>query len=206
MDMDLAASYLFPDVVKDWLDFSLGGGVKVIYASASREFGNLSPLATQVAALGTVPGNPVPGSGLYLLCGNSSYVPLPNKPQVQTCGAFRDRVKTFDWFYGATIPTSVTLHPTNDGKWLVPFSITPFFGAENRDDRGVVYKINENGRATRIDGTTFAIGVTSDLTVRYLINESFSVYTGMRVQFLEGHEKYLAYGPLVGMSVRFGGK
>jgi hypothetical protein len=32
------------------------------------------------------------------------------------------------------------------------------------------------------------------------------MYAGMRVQFIEGRETFLAYGPLVGLSVRLGGK
>jgi hypothetical protein len=34
----------------------------------------------------------------------------------------------------------------------------------------------------------------------------FSAYAGMRVQYFNGHDTYLAYGPVVGMSVRLGGK
>ena len=60
-------------------------------------------------------------------------------------------------------------------------------------------------KVNRQDGTKFAYGVTSDMTVRWLINETFSAYAGMRVQYINAHDKYLAYGPLVGMSVRFGG-
>jgi hypothetical protein len=44
------------------------------------------------------------------------------------------------------------------------------------------------------------------LTSHEIQRITLSVYAGMRVQYIHAHEKYLAYGPLVGMSVRFGGK
>jgi hypothetical protein len=61
-------------------------------------------------------------------------------------------------------------------------------------------------RINRQDGTTFAYGVTADAVVRWILNDAVSAYAGMRVQYINGHDEYLAYGPLVGMSVRFGGK
>jgi len=100
----------------------------------------------------------------------------------------------------------------------LPFSITPLLGAEHRNNRDVVYSINmpataqelftnpDSVQVNRLDGWHLAYGVTSDLTVRWLITDMVSVYAGMRVQFIKGFDKYLAYGPLVGMSVRFGGK
>src|SRR5262249_31639463 len=145
--------------------------------------------------------------GLYEICKDDNF---------SDC-TFKDRVKTKAWLYGATIPTSAILHLTNDSRWLLPFSVTPFFGAETRDDRDVVYAVNYecsnllqcNGSpitVDRKDGTKFAVGVTADATVRWIINDYLSAYAGMRVQYIKGHEEYLAYGPLIGMSVRFGGK
>ncbi|HEU4369022.1 MAG TPA: hypothetical protein VFV05_12445 [Methylomirabilota bacterium] len=194
IDMDFGASYLFPDVIPGRLDFSVGAGVKLIYAETSRQYANLSLLAATLNSF-----NP---PGLYLVCRNDDC----------SDAGFRDRVKTTDFIYGATIPMNATVHLTEDAKWLLPVSITPFLGAETRDDRDVVYSLEADAssptgvRANRIDGTTFAYGVTADVTVRYLLSDTVSVYGGGRVQYINGHEEYLAYGPIVGMSVRFGGK
>jgi hypothetical protein len=206
MDMDFAASYLFPDVVPHLLDVSVGGGIKFIYVSSSRQYGNLSPWGTELGT--TLPAIfNKPGSGLYLVC------------QSDDCSdaQYKDRVKTKSWLYGATIPMSAIFHLTDDGKFLLPLSITPFLGAETRDDQNVVYALNLPAHSTgasplfgatvkRLDGTTFAYGVTGDATVRWIINDTLSVYAGMRVQFIEGHQTYLAWGPLLGLSARFGGK
>jgi hypothetical protein len=61
-------------------------------------------------------------------------------------------------------------------------------------------------RVNRLDGTTLAYGVTADATLRWILSDTLSVYGGMRVQYIKGHEQFLAYGPLIGMSVRFGGR
>ena len=211
MDMDFSASYLFADVVPNRLDLSLGAGFKFIYVSSSREYGNLSQFGASVA---TTPGaSPAdgrfPGQGLYAIC----------KRDDCSDEHFSDRVKTKSWLYGATIPMSAIYHLTSDAKWLLPFSVTPFIGAETRDDQDVVYALTPNvtnlnpnapnlfgPTVKRLDGTTFAYGVTGDATVRWIVNDTLSVYAGMRVQYINGHETYLAYGPLLGMSVRFGGK
>lgn len=194
MDMDFAAIYSFPDVVPNLIDFSVGGGVKAIYASASRQYGNLSPFAAAFAGL--------PPPGLYRVCGRDDC----------SDSGFRDRVKTFSWLYGATMPTSTVFHLTSDARWLMPLSITPFLGAETRDDRDVVYSYNYDVpskgqvRVNRLDGTKLAYGVTADATLRWILSDTLSVYGGMRVQYIKGHEQFLAYGPLIGMSVRFGGR
>jgi hypothetical protein len=201
MDFDLAASYLFPDVVPNTLDFSIGAGAKIIYATASRQWNNLSPFAARINSL-------LP-PGLYEICRRDDCADAD----------FKDRVKTKSLLYGATIPMSAVFHLTNDGTWLLPLSFTPFLGAETRDDRDVVYALTYPAdnrpvpgdpfagvRVKRLDGTTFAYGATTDVTLRWILNEHVSTYAGMRVQYIEGHEKYLAYGPLFGMSVRFGGK
>jgi hypothetical protein len=202
MDIDLAASYFFPDVVNNRLDVSLGGGFKFIYASASREFGNLSSVAAEVN------GFPGFGPGLYTIC------------HQDTCNSNnalpKDRVKEKSEIYGATFPMNATLHLTNDAKWLLPFSITPLIGVEHRNDENVAYSVtlpsnvsqlgSSPPQVNRLDGNTFAYGVTADATVRWIINETVSAYAGMRVQYINAHDVYLAYGPLLGMSVRFGGK
>ena len=51
-----------------------------------------------------------------------------------------------------------------------------------------------------------AYGVTGDLSVRYVINDTFSAYAGFRVQYVHGFDKYLAYGPLFGIWTSFGAK
>jgi len=198
MDVDFAASYLFPDIVPGALDLSIGVGVKAIYAEATRKAENLSPaLAFQsfFVPLALSPGT----SGLYAVC---------SKDDLSNC-RFKDNVHTTDWFYGLTIPTNMTVHLSGDGKWLLPLSITPFLGAETRNDHDVVYRLKQvsptTTKADRLDGTTFAHGVTADVTLRYLITDALSVYAGGRVQYIKGHEQFLAYGPIVGMSVRFGG-
>ncbi len=188
VDMDLSASYFFPDVVKDRLDFSIGGGFKFIYANASRQFANMSQLAAGINAL-------VP-SGLYLIC----------KQDDCSDFNFKDRVKEYSYIFGVTMPLSAVWRLTDDARWLLPVSLTPLLGAEIRNDENVVYAFNNNGTVKRLDGTKFAFGFTADATLRWLINETFSAYAGMRVQFIEGFNQYLAFGGLVGMSVRFGGK
>jgi hypothetical protein len=115
-------------------------------------------------------------------------------------------VKQKSYLYAATFPIGAAVHLTKDSKWLLPFNITPLLGVENRNDENVVYQVNDNGTVDRLDGNKFAYGVTADASIRYIINESVSAYAGMRVQYIQGHDKYLAFGPLVGMSVRFGGK
>ena len=203
MDFDLSASYFFPDVVKDWVDVSLGAGFKFIYASASREYANLSPTAAVVSSLGPAQSPPT-SAGLYTICVQDDC----------TDAGARSRVKQQSYLYGATFPMNATLHLTRDAKWLLPFSVTPLIGAETRNDHNIVYSLTAPAtifdstpfKVNRQDGTKFAYGVTGDMTVRWLINETFSAYAGMRVQYINGHDKYLAYGPLVGMSVRFGGK
>lgn len=191
MDVDLAASYAFPDVVPGLLDVSVGVGVKAIYAEATRRTEDLgNDLAYQSFLFG----------GLYFVCPTDDLQPA-------TC-RFKQTVRVTDWLYGLTIPTNMTLHLGD--RWLLPMSLTPFFGGETRDDHDVVYRQKQTGpntvAAERLDGTKFAVGVTADVTIRYLVNDDLSVYAGGRVQYIKGLEQFLAYGPIVGMSVRFGGK
>src|SRR5262249_27082913 len=97
MDIDLSASYFFPDIVKDPVDASLGVGFKFIYASASRQYGNLNPVAANAAALN---GALVGTAGLYTICTQNN---------CSDVGA-RDRVKEFSQIFGATFPMNVTTH------------------------------------------------------------------------------------------------
>lgn len=199
MDVDLSASYFFPDVVTDWLDAALGAGFKFIYADATRNFADMSQVA---AALNFA------SPGLYTIC----YRNPCNSANIRTS----DRVTETSYLYLATFPMNASFHLTRDARWLLPLSVTPMIGAEVRDDKNVAYSVNLPSNTSqlptnpptvnRLDGTAFAYGVTADATVRWIINETVSAYAGMRVQYIKGHNEYLAYGPLFGMSVRFGAK
>lgn len=200
-DLDLAASYFFPDVVKDRLDLSLGGGVKLIYATASREFINLHP-ASAVVVGNRATAQEAP-AGLYTVC------KLENCADVRT----KDHVNTDSFLAAVTIPMAATYHLAN--KWLATLSLSPLVGIDYRDDHDVVYRatfknvdpdLRLAGRVDRQDGTTRAFGGTSDLTFRYLLTDTVSVYAGARVQYINGLSEFLAYGPMAGLSVRFGGR
>ena len=203
IDVDFSASYFFPDLVRNWLDASVGGGLKFIYATSVRQYGNLSPFAEFANQFNQAVQ---PGGGLYTICQADDCSNVVSRPSVNEDSQI----------YAATFPMNATLHLTNDARWLLPFSITPLLGVEHRNDRNVVYSIDlpanssQLGPTTehvnRLDGWKFAWGFTSDLTLRWIITETVSAYAGMRVQYIQGFNKYLGYGPLVGMSVRFGGK
>lgn len=200
LDIDVAASYFFPALLGDRIDASVGAGFKFIYASAERRYSQHSPAAD---FLDNSPLLQPPG--LYTICRES--------PCGNDTVTFKRRVREKSYLYGVTFPLNATTHLTRDGRWLLPFSIAPLIGAEYRDDRDVVYRFNLPSAPTqlqgppevkRLDGTTFAYGVTADLSLRWIITETLSAYAGMRVQYIKGHDTYLAYGPLLGMSFRFG--
>jgi hypothetical protein len=195
-DVDVAASYFFPDVVKDRIDASLGVGLKYIYASASRTFARLSDTANFLQNFTEPPG-------LYTICPSDLCDPAD----------FKQKVKSTSHVYGMTLPMNATVRLTND--WLLPISVSPFLGAETRDDKDVAYsfKLPQNVSqftpppvVDRLDGTTFAYGVTAEAGIRWILTEALSAYAGMRVQYIHGHETFLAYGPILAMSFRFGGK
>lgn len=202
IDIDLAASYFFPHVVPDRLHASLGAGFKFIYASATRRHAQLSPAA---AFMENSPHGILGTTGIYTTCGDPCNSPF----------TFRNEVKQKSYVYGLTIPMNVTTQLTRDASWLLPLSVSPMIGGETRDDYNVVYSQNLPPDVrrfrfpldvNRLDGTTFAYGVTADASVRWIISESLSAYAGFRVQYIKGHEQYLAYGPLLGMSYRFGAR
>jgi hypothetical protein len=185
IDVDLALSYFWPDVVKDVLDISTGIGLKFIYANSDREIGDVE---SQIQSPG------------FLYCTGTV---CGRDPALR---GDKTKVGTDDYWYGITFPMSFIFQLSRDKKWLLPFNVSPFLGAETRDDQGTVYEVNNPGRTARsIDGTTFAFGVTSDLTLRYIFDNGISPYFGFRVQYLNGHETFLAWGPLAGVSFRFGG-
>lgn len=200
LDFDLAASYFFRDVVEDRLHASVGAGFKFIFASARRRHAQLSPAA---AFLENTPHGILGTTGIYTTCGDPCNSPF----------TFRNEVKQKSYLYGLTLPMTAITQLTNDTRWLLPISITPLIGGETRDDYNVVYSqtLPQDVRqfrfplaVNRLDGTTFAYGVTADASVRWVINEALSAYAGLRVQYIKGHDTYLAYGPLLGMSYRFG--
>jgi hypothetical protein len=196
MDMDFAATYFIPDVIKDRMDLTVGGGFKFIYATTSRQF---EPKVLTFTDRFANPPLPFQAAVplFYFLC---------HKDDGSDC-VRRDRVTTKDYFYGATIPIGLVNHLSSDGRWLLPIGITPFLGVENRDDRDVAYALTPDlQRIKRIDGIKFAYGGTLDITLRHAVTDNVSMYAGMRGQYIKGHEEYLAYGPIVGMSVRFGGR
>ena len=184
-DVDLAVRYSFPDLVKDWLDVSVGGGVKLIYADATRHYGNVNK-ALAAPDFG----------GLYTRCARD------------TCedAVFLNHASTKSWVYGATLPAGAVFHLAK--RWFLPLGVTPFLGAETRDDRNILYALTPDPsplgeeRVKRLDGTTFAYGVTTDLHVLYVFDPTMLAYAGMRVQYIRGHERYLAYGPVFGVSLR----
>jgi hypothetical protein len=203
MDIDLAASYFFLDIATGWLDVSLGTGFKFIYADASRTFGSFSAAAATF--------NARPPGGLYTICYRNPCAPANASPGGISS---HSRVTETSYFYLATFPMSAVTHLTKDSRWLLPLSITPMIGAEVRDDKNVAYSVNlpQTVRefltttpmtVNRLDGTSLAYGVTGDLTLRWIINDMVSAYAGVRVQYIKGHDEYLAYGPLIGMSFRF---
>jgi hypothetical protein len=48
-------------------------------------------------------------------------------------------------------------------------------------------------RIVRLDGATFAVGATADAGVRYVFDNGLAIYGGFRVQFIDGHQQYLAW-------------
>ena len=202
IDFELAASYFFPDVVPNWLDLSAGGGFKFIYAASKRTPFDLSGFANVVQ-------NEFAPPGIYTIC--------PDNPCLNP--AFEQQVHEDTYLYAVTFPMSANMHLTRDGKWFLRVGASPLLGAEVRNDKNVAYSFNLPATVTqfiacapsciqvnRLDGTKFAYGVTGDVLLNWSISEAVSAYAGVRVQYIHGHDTYLAYGPLVGVSMRFGGK
>ena len=183
VDYDLSLSYFFPDVIKDVLDVSTGLGFKFIYATADRK----------------ILDSAVPQPGPSYCTGTNC---LSTDPTVR---GDRSKVTTKDYIYAATIPTSFIFPLTRDKRLIMPVNVMPILGVEDRNDKGVAFDVNSDGTPKRIDGTAFAKGVTADLNVRYIFDNGISPYMGFRVQYIKGHETFLAWGPLVGVSFRFGG-
>ncbi len=181
VDVDLTATYFFPDVIKDIMDVTTGLGFKWIRASGHRSISdNNSPFTV---------GAPVN----YILHRNGCQGSLQTAVlQSSTC--LQNRASFLDQFYGATIPTTLNFHLTRDGNWLLPLTMTPFLGTEGRSDDVTGWQ------------TSFAYGGTFDVGVRYVFENGVAAYAGWRGQAIHGNNLFFAQGPLVNLSVRFGGK
>lgn len=107
VDVDLTASYFFPDVIKDTLDVSAGLGIKWIRASGHR-------------TLSVAPGDIITSAPVYQFADGS---------QRSNKASFLDNL------YGVTIPTSLNFQLSRDGNWLLPLTVTPFIGHESRSDQ-----------------------------------------------------------------------
>jgi hypothetical protein len=176
-DVDFTLSYFFPDVVRDVLDVSAGGGLKWIRASGHRSLADttFNPSLDYIA-------RPF---------GASSFG--PNAPP-NSFGRVTNRASFLANYYGATIPTTFTFHLTSSGKWLLPVTASPFLGWEGNSDQVNGWK------------TAFAYGGTFDAGVRYVFDNGIAMYMGYRAQVIQGVNLYFAQGPFFNMSVRFGGK
>ena len=197
LDIDLAGSHFFQNVITDRLDINAGVGFKFIYATASRSWSNVLNGAPENARSVVLPF-----FTMYYVCTSTN-----DNSTCQTKG----HVSEDDYYYGATLPVTFSLYPTGSSKLVVPVNLSPFLGAETRNDRDVAYaaKCSPSGSSIecfpkRIDGTTFAYGVSADAGVRYVFDNGVAVYGGFRVQYFEGFQTYLAWGPIINMSVRFG--
>src|SRR5262249_23798439 len=122
----------------------------------------------------------------------------------------KQTVSENDIFYGVTFPANLNFYPFDTHKVTVPINLSPFIGAETRNDHDVVYgatcKPGESLSTCfpeRLDGTTFAIGVTSDTGIRYFFDNGLALYAGFRMQFIKGFQPYLAWGPIFNVSYRF---
>ena len=130
-DVDLILSYFVPDVIKDVMDVSIGGGFKWIRASGQRVLTNT---AGGVSAQGF----------------SNTLSPLQ---YIYADGRLSNTASFLDNFYGATIPISLSFQLSRDKKWLLPVTMVPFLGYERSDDQ-------VNGLKTAFArGGTFDAGV-----------------------------------------------
>lgn len=195
VDTDVTATYFFPDVIKDVLDVTTGLGFKWIRASGQRT------LINNGAHVNVGGGSGVP-SFSYILksCGNvESFAAGINGNGLGTFtrdpgNCERTQASYLDQFYGMTIPTTVNVHATQDNKWLIPVTVSPFIGYEVRVDE-------VTGAAN-----SFAYGGTFDVGVRYVFDNGIAIYGGWRGQVFTGNDLFFSQGPVFNMTVRFGGK
>ena len=196
VDVDVTATYFFPDVIKDVLDVTTGLGFKWIRASGQRTLTNNGAHLFQAGGVGVPSVN-------YILksCGNlDSFARSMNSaiaaggPSFDPGNCQRNQTSFLDQQYGGTIPTTLNFRPTRDGKWLVPVTMTPFLGAEVRTDQ-ILGSENK-----------FAYGGTFDVGVRYVFDNGIAVFGGWRGQVFQGIDLFFSQGPVFNLSVRFGEK
>jgi hypothetical protein len=58
----------------------------------------------------------------------------------------------------------------------------------------------------RLDGTTFAYGVTVDGGLCYVFDNGIALYEGFGAQYIEGFEPYRAWGATVNMPIDSGSR
>ena len=189
VDTDAAATYLFPDVIKDVLDVTTGLGFKWIRASGQRTLINNGAHVTSVPSF----------SYILKSCGNpqSFATSINNTPAgaaVDPGNCQRTQTSFLDQFYGMTIPTTFNLHRSRESNWQVPITISPFLGYEQRVDQVL-------GAAN-----SFAAGGSFDIGVRYIFSNGIGVYAGWRGQVFNGNNLFFSQGPLFNLSVALGGK
>jgi hypothetical protein len=124
-----------------------------------------------------------------------------------TIGTFR--FSPTDSLVEPIIPVNLSFRMNDDSRLFAVANFIPFIGVDNRDDHNVVYQTRPTAtpgadRIVRLDGSTFAVGATADAGLRYLFGNRVALFGGMRVQVIEGHQQYLAWGPLFNMSIRVG--
>ena len=188
VDTDAAATYLFPDVIKDVLDVTTGLGFKWIRASGQRT------LINSGAHTNSFPGVP---SFSYILksCGNpQAFASSIDAGSLDPGNCQRNQASYLDQFYGMTIPSAFTLHLSRESNWHVPITISPFLGYEQRVDQVL-------GAAN-----SFAAGGSFDIGVRYIFSNGIGVYAGWRGQVFNGNNLFFSQGPLFNLSVALGGK
>ena len=192
VDVDLTATYFFPDVIKDVLDVTAGLGFKWIRASGHR---SLSDNNTGRLGANNTFGSTFPTHYILKKCGDiAAFTDTFNRTDSAPDDCLRTRASFLDQHYGVTIPTTLNVHLTRDGKWLLPVTMASFLGYEERTDEVIGFQ------------KAFAYGGTVDGGVRYVFDNGIAVYAGYRAQVIQGNDQYLAHGPLFNMSVRFGGK
>lgn len=197
-DLELSLSYFVADVIRDRIDLTIGGGLKLLYANSSRRLRTLVQ-TENVAGMGA--------EAIYTVCPSDNANLAQAAIDGQGCRQ-RQRVFVDTHFYGITGAVALSFYPFEDERVKLPLRIIPFVGAESRNDHGVVYATDATPtaiRPKRLDGTTFAVGVTAEAGIRYTwLREKLSVYGGFRLQHLHGHETFLAWGPVINMSIEFG--
>ncbi|HEV2054064.1 MAG TPA: hypothetical protein VGV06_02700, partial [Methylomirabilota bacterium] len=154
-DVDVTATYFFPDVIKDLLDVTTGLGFKWIRASGHRTLSNVN--TGILGANPTFTFSAFPAQYFRKSCGNlNSYLSTFNRTFNAPDDCLTNRASFLDQYYGATIPTTLNFHLTPDGKWLLPLTMTPFLGSEGSSDQVLGWQ------------TSFAYGGTFDVGVRYV--------------------------------------